>query len=143
MDRWGFTAPLAELGGKGLPMLGTCAGAILLCSVVSEAEHTVDQRSLGLADVRAVRNSFGRQARSFLSDLTIKGLGSPFPGVFVRAPLLEPLSDSVEVLCSIAEGAVLLRQGSIWLSSFHPELTRDARLHRLFLQSSGLLQESS
>jgi pyridoxal 5'-phosphate synthase pdxT subunit len=143
LDRWGLTAPLVELGGKGLPMLGTCAGAILLSSMVSEAEHTVDQRSLGLADVRVVRNSFGRQVRSFVADLSIKGLSSPFPGVFVRAPLLEPLSDRVEVLCSIAEGAVLLRQGCIWLSSFHPELTPDTRLHRLFLQSSGLLREST
>jgi pyridoxal 5'-phosphate synthase pdxT subunit len=142
LDRWGLTAPLVELAGVGLPILGTCAGAILLSRIVMEAEHPVDQRSLGLADVRAVRNRFGRQTKSFVADLMIKGLDTPFPGVFIRAPLLEPLSDRVEILCSVAEGAVLLRQGNLWLSSFHPELTRDTRLHRLFLHGSGLLRES-
>jgi pyridoxal 5'-phosphate synthase pdxT subunit len=142
LDRWGLTAPLVELGAAGLPILGTCAGAVLLSTMVSEAEHPVDQRSLGLADVRATRNRFGRQARSFMVNLLVKGLDTPFPGVFIRAPLLEPLSDRVEILCTVAEGAVLLRQGNLWLSSFHPELTRDTRLHRLFLQGSGLLRES-
>jgi len=142
MDRWGLTAPLRDLGMKGLPILGTCAGAILLASDVSEAEHAVDQRCLGLADVRAVRNRFGRQTRSFVADLAVEGLDAPFPGVFIRAPLLEPLSPSVDVLCTVPEGAVLLRQGNVWLSSFHPELTRDSRLHRLFLRESGLLPEA-
>jgi len=139
MDRWGLTGPVRELGRSGLPMLGTCAGAVLLSSEVTEIEHTCLQDSLGLADVRSIRNRFGRQARSFTRNLGIKGMEASFPGVFIRAPLLEPLSDQVEVLSELKEGPVLLRQGDIWLSSFHPELTCDSRLHRLFFQATGLI----
>lgn len=139
LDRWGLAEPIIALGRSGLPILGTCAGAVLLASEVCEAEHPVEQRSLRLADVRAVRNRFGRQVRSFQAELSVKGLDAPFPGVFIRAPLLEPLSDRAEVLCRVPEGAVLLRQGNLWLSSFHPELTGDSRLHRLFLRESDLL----
>jgi len=140
MEKWGLVEPLRSKGQSGLPILGTCAGAVLLSTRVSEAEHSVVQESLGLADVQAIRNRFGRQTRSFLTELIIKGLDGPYPGLFIRAPLLHPLSDEVEVLSSIQEGAVLLRQGNIWLSSFHPELTSDNRIHRMFLWSSGLLR---
>ena len=139
MEKWGLVEPLRSKGQSGLPILGTCAGAVLLSTRVSEAEHSVVQESLGLADVQAIRNRFGRQTRSFLTELIIKGLDGPYPGLFIRAPLLHPLSDEVEVLSSVQEGAVLLRQGNIWLSSFHPELTSDNRIHQMFLRSSGLL----
>lgn len=139
MDRWGLTGPVRELGRTGLPMLGTCAGAVLLSTEVTEIDHPCHQKSLELADVRSIRNRFGRQARSFTKDLGIRGMEDPFPGVFIRAPLLEPLSDQVEVLSELTEGPVLLRQGDIWLSSFHPELACDARLHRLFFEAAGLI----
>jgi len=132
---WGMIGPLRDLAGSGMPVWGTCAGAILLSAEVAERDHEVDQPSLGLARVRAVRNAFGRQVHSFQQDLDISGLDGPFPGVFIRAPLLEPLSPRVEVLCRVDEGPVLLRDGRIWLSSFHPELTADDRLHRMFLES--------
>lgn len=141
IQEWGLTEPIRALGRAGLPILGTCAGAVLLSSQVSEAEHSVVQESLGLADVRAIRNRFGRQTRSFLTELSVLGLDDPYPGLFIRAPLLQPLSDGVQVLSSIQEGAVLLRQENIWLSSFHPELTSDGRIHRMFLRSSGLLRQ--
>ncbi len=139
MDRWGLTTPVRELGQAGLPILGTCAGAVLLSSEVSEVEHACTQESLRLASVRSVRNRFGRQTRSFIRYLNIKGLDAPFPGLFIRAPLLEPLSDKVEILAELSEGPVLLRQGNLWLSSFHPELTTDTSLHRLFFESIGIL----
>jgi len=106
---------------------------------VTEKEHRIEQSSLGLARVRAVRNAFGRQIHSFQEDLSIAGLSGPFPGVFIRAPFLEPLSPEVEVLCHVRESPVLLRDRNLWLSSFHPELTSDVRLHELFLRESGVL----
>jgi 5'-phosphate synthase pdxT subunit len=136
--RWGFREPLLSMSKSGFPILGTCAGAILLSSKVSEREHEIEQMSLGLTDVEAVRNSFGRQARSFQEDLTVSGLDAPFPGVFIRAPLLLPLSDRVTVLSLVEEGPVMVRQDNLWLAAFHPELTEDDRIHRLFLRESGI-----
>ena len=88
--------------------------------------------------MNAERNSFGRQVSSFQEELTIEGLEDPYPGVFIRAPLLTPLDPEVEILSSVKEGPVFLRYRNIWLSSFHPELTEDTRVHRLFLKESGL-----
>lgn len=140
MNRWGLTGKLREMGKEGLPVFGTCAGAILLSRVILEKEHDVSQDSLGLADVKAVRNYFGRQTSSFIQPIAIRGLSRPFRGVFIRAPLLHPLSKRVEVLGRIEDGPVLLRQDNLWMSSFHPELTDDVRVHRLFLQTHGLLE---
>ncbi len=132
--RWQLITPIKELAGSGIPVWGTCAGSILLSSEITEKSHKVNQPSLELAAVRAERNSFGRQSASFQEELTIKGLDSPFPGIFIRAPLLYPLSSEAEVLCSVDEGAVFIRCGNVWLSSFHPELTDDARIHRMFIK---------
>ena len=138
LRRWELVQPLRKAAAEGLPIWGTCAGSILISSEVTEREHPVEQDKLALAPVRAVRNSFGRQVASFQEDLAIKGMEDPFPGVFIRAPLLIPLDNEVEVLCSVREGAVFLRYRNIWLSSFHPELTDDCRVHRLFLRESGI-----
>ncbi|MFO7949342.1 MAG: pyridoxal 5'-phosphate synthase glutaminase subunit PdxT [Candidatus Fermentibacteraceae bacterium] len=134
IHRWSLADAIVSLAESGAPLWGTCAGAVLLSSRISEREHRVDQPSLGLAPVHAIRNRFGRQVESFQEPLEVAGMEEPFPGVFIRAPLLEPLEDSVEVLASVREGAVFLRAGRIWLSSFHPELTSDSRLHRLFCE---------
>ena len=139
MNRWGLTEPIQKMGENGFPIFGTCAGAVLLSSEISEMEHEIKQESLHLADVRAIRNYFGRQTRSFIEDLSIQGLEDTFRGVFIRAPLLQPLSKEIDVLSSVDDGPVLIRQDNLWLSSFHPELTSDDRLHRLFLEKSGLL----
>lgn len=141
LDRWELSGPVRALAGSGMPVWGTCAGAVLLADEVAEAEHEIIQHSLALARVRVVRNAFGRQVRSFQQPLDIAGLHSPFPGVFIRAPLLEPAAPDVEILASVPEGPVFLRQGCIWLSSFHPELTGDSRVHELFLSSvHGVLE---
>ncbi len=138
ISRWGLSEPLRSMSASGFPLLGTCAGAVLLSSKVSEREHDIEQMSLGLADVEAVRNRFGRQARSFLEDLTVTGLDAPYPGIFIRAPLLLSLSDRVTILSEVDEGPVMVRQDNLWLVSFHPELTGDDRIHRLFLRESGI-----
>ncbi|MCK5787176.1 MAG: pyridoxal 5'-phosphate synthase glutaminase subunit PdxT [Candidatus Sabulitectum sp.] len=134
--RWNLVSPIRELAGTGIPIWGTCAGSILLSDEISEKDHIIDQPSLELVPVRAERNSFGRQVASFQEDLVIKGLDQPFPGVFIRAPLLYPLSNRVEVLCTVEEGAVFLKCENIWLSSFHPELTDDTRIHRMFIEEA-------
>jgi len=138
LKRWQLFEPLRDAIGKGLPVLGTCAGAVLLSREVTEREHIVDQESLGAADVRAERNSFGRQVASFRQDILVTGLETPFQGVFIRAPLLCPLAPGASVLASVTEGAVVIRQRNVWLASFHPELTRDDRVHRMFLKESGI-----
>lgn len=134
LTRWDMIKPIKELAATGIPIWGTCAGSILLSQEISEKEHIINQPSLALAPVRAERNSFGRQVASFQEKLKIKGLPEPFPGVFIRAPLLFPLSEEVEVLASVSKGAVFLRYKNIWLSSFHPELTEDSRVHELFVR---------
>ena len=136
--RWDLRDPLKDAAKGGLPVWGTCAGSILVSTEITEREHIIEQPGLELAPVRAVRNSFGRQVASFQEDLQVKGLREPYPGVFIRAPLLIPLDPAVQVLASVQEGVVFLRYGNIWLSSFHPELTDDPRIHGLFLEGSGI-----
>ncbi len=138
LRRWDLVEPVREMVLDGLPVWGTCAGSILLAGDVTEKEHDVMQDTLNLAPVRAVRNSFGRQVASFQEDLTVEGLSETYPGVFIRAPLLIPLDPGVQVLSSVREGAVFLRYRNVWLASFHPELTDDARIHSLFLRESGI-----
>ena len=138
LKRWGLTEPLSRMVREGVPTWGTCAGAVLLSKEVSERERgSLDQPALGLVPVRAIRNAFGRQAHSCTEMLSVQGLAEPYRGVFIRAPLLQPLSAEVEILASVLEGPVFLRSGNVWLSSFHPELTDDSRIHRMFMEESG------
>jgi pyridoxal 5'-phosphate synthase pdxT subunit len=104
------------------PIFGTCAGMIVL-----------DRDHLGLADIRARRNAFGRQVRSFEADLDIGQGDEPVRGVFIRAPWIEDAGPDVEVLAEVDGHPVLARQGRILLAAFHPELTDDTRIHELFL----------
>jgi 5'-phosphate synthase pdxT subunit len=121
-----------------LPVFGTCAGLILLSAHVLDGRS--DQWSYGALAVSVRRNGYGRQIASFEAPLEVKGLGT-VPGVFIRAPKIEHVDDDVEVLATYdqenGEGPhpVLVRQGNVWGASFHPELTGDSRLHRLFVDS--------
>jgi 5'-phosphate synthase pdxT subunit len=125
--------PLAGLLDAGLPAFGTCAGMILLAAEVLDGRP--DQRSFGRIDLAVRRNAFGRQLDSFEADLDVTGLDEPFHAVFIRAPGVERAGDGVEVLAEVDGHPVLCRQGAIMVSSFHPELTDDLRLHQLFLES--------
>jgi pyridoxal 5'-phosphate synthase pdxT subunit len=125
--------PLAERLAAGLPAFGTCAGMILLATDVLDGR--ADQRSFGVIDLSVRRNAFGRQVDSFEADLDVTGLDEPFHAVFIRAPGVESTGDGVEVLAEVDGQAVLCRQGAIMVSSFHPELTDDLRLHEMFLES--------
>jgi 5'-phosphate synthase pdxT subunit len=127
--RFGLIEPLRESIDEGLPTYGTCAGLILLAGAVTEG----DQPLIGALDVVVRRNAFGRQNESFEADLEVSGLDRPFHAVFIRAPWVEKVGGEVEVLAQVDDHPVMVRQGNILATSFHPELTGDARIHRMLL----------
>ena len=124
--------PLADCLAEGLPVLGTCAGMILLASEVVDGYP--DQHCFGAVDAVVRRNGYGRQSASFRALIDVRGWDSDFPGVFIRAPVIESVSPKVEVLAELDGVPVLCRQGSAVVSSFHPELADDDRVHHWFLE---------
>ncbi|MGE5209919.1 MAG: pyridoxal 5'-phosphate synthase glutaminase subunit PdxT [Acidobacteriota bacterium] len=118
---------------EGLPVFGTCAGMILCATDVLDGRP--DQRGFDLIDLTVRRNGYGRQLDSFEADLAVTGLDEPFHAIFIRAPLVERTGGDVEVLARHDGVPVLVRAGDCTVAAFHPELTDDARLHRLFLES--------
>jgi 5'-phosphate synthase pdxT subunit len=125
-----------ELKGRlidGLPVFGTCAGMILCATDVLDARP--DQRGFDLIDITVRRNGYGRQLDSFETDLDVDALTEPFHAVFIRAPLVERVGSGVEVLARHDGVPVLVRGARCTVAAFHPELTDDARLHELFLDS--------
>ena len=135
MDRWGFRTALPQAVSDGMAVWGTCAGMIVL------ARRLVDPypEPLGLLDVTASRNWFGRQVDSFEADFDIAGLnGRPFRAIFIRAPVIVETGKSVEVLAALPDGhPVAVRQGKLLATSFHPELTGDDRIHRMFVNMAA------
>jgi 5'-phosphate synthase pdxT subunit len=138
LDSSGLREPVADLVREGRPTLATCAGLIVLAREVSDGLSSLDspdQRPLGLLDCTVRRNGYGRQVDSFEAPLMIEGIaGGPFPGVFIRAPVVERVGPGVEVLATHEGRPVLCRQDTIWAASFHPELSGDLRVHERFLQ---------
>jgi 5'-phosphate synthase pdxT subunit len=128
--RFGLLEPLRRVIDDGMPVYGTCAGMIFLAGAVTDG----DQPLLGGLDVVVRRNAFGRQNESFEAELDIAGLGTPFHAVFIRAPWIEKVGGEVEVLASIDDHPVMVRQDSVLATSFHPELTDDDRIHRMLLE---------
>lgn len=127
--------PLADRIRGGMAVFGTCAGMILLASEILEGRE--DQRSFGAIDLSVRRNGFGRQIDSFETDLDVTGLpGGAFPATFIRAPLVERAGPDVEVLAEVDGQPVLCHYGSVLVSSFHPELSGDLRLHQRFLSEA-------
>ncbi|MEX1126051.1 MAG: pyridoxal 5'-phosphate synthase glutaminase subunit PdxT [Acidimicrobiia bacterium] len=127
--RFGLLDPLRSAITEGLPVYGTCAGMILLSGSITDG----DQPLLGVLDIVVRRNAFGRQNESFEAELDVDGLDSPFPAVFIRAPWVEKVGSEVEVLASIGEHPVMVRQDRLLATSFHPELTGDGRIHQMLL----------
>jgi 5'-phosphate synthase pdxT subunit len=136
---YGLIEPIRAMCNAGKPVWGTCAGMIFLAKDVGRKQPV-----LGLMDVKVKRNAFGRQVDSFEQDLDIPALvtienGSdphrPFHAVFIRAPLIESVGKRVEVLAKLDDGTIVAaRQGNLLATSFHPELTKDTRFHRYFLE---------
>lgn len=135
LERAGLFEPLAKRLADGMPALGTCAGMILLAADVLDGRP--DQRSFAALDIAVRRNAFGRQVQSFEAGLDVAGFsaGGPFDAVFIRAPAVERVGPTVEVLASVDGRPVLCRQGRVLAAAFHPELSEDLRLHRLFLDT--------
>jgi 5'-phosphate synthase pdxT subunit len=124
IEREGLAEPLRELVRAGTPVLGTCAGLILL-----------DRKHLGVMDIVARRNAFGRQLHSFEEDLEFPDIeGGPVRAVFIRAPWIDEAGPEVEVLASVDGHPVAAREGDLYVLAFHPELGEDRRLHAAFLE---------
>jgi 5'-phosphate synthase pdxT subunit len=117
IEREGLAEPLRTLVQSGTPVLGTCAGMIML-----------DREHLGVLDVSARRNAFGRQVQSFETDISLEGSGA-MRAVFIRAPWVEEVGEGVEVLAEVDGHPVAVRQDNVLAVAFHPELTGDGRLH--------------
>jgi pyridoxal 5'-phosphate synthase pdxT subunit len=131
---FGLFDPLSTRVHAGLPVFGTCAGMILLSETVLDGRP--DQRCMAALPIDSRRNGYGRQVDSFEADLTIADLpGGSFHAVFIRAPLAERVDPAVTVLASVDGHAVLCRYKNVLVSSFHPELTRDRRIHQYFVDT--------
>jgi 5'-phosphate synthase pdxT subunit len=123
IEREGLAEPLRELAARGTPLFGTCAGLIML-----------DRDHLGLMDLRAQRNAFGRQVRSFEADLDVAGVpGGPVRAIFIRAPWVAEHGEGVEVLAAVDGHPVAVLEGDRLAIAFHPELSGETRLHARFL----------
>jgi 5'-phosphate synthase pdxT subunit len=130
MSDFAILGAVRELASQGFPILGTCAGLILLAKKV--AGFKLD--TIAAMDIEVRRNAYGRQVNSFEADLDIFVLGNnPFPGVFIRAPIIERVGDGVEILCRLDGVPVAVQQGKMLACSFHPELAGDLRFHKYFL----------
>jgi 5'-phosphate synthase pdxT subunit len=123
IEREGLAEPLRELAGAGTPVFGTCAGLIML-----------DRDHLGVMDMRAQRNAFGRQVRSFEADLELPGIdGAPVRAVFIRAPWIAEAGEDVTVLAEVDGHPIAAEEGNVLVVAFHPEISGEHRLHELFL----------
>ena len=138
-ERSGLLEPLRAFVASGRPTFGTCAGAILLAAECFDGR--ADQHQLAAIDISVRRNAFGRQVDSFEVDVPIPALGDAglgdagFHAVFIRAPAIERVGEGVEVLARVDDRPAAVRSGAIMVTTFHPELAGDDRLHELFLRS--------
>ncbi len=132
LESSGIFEALQERSNNGMPILGTCAGMILLSSKITDGRN--DQKPLKLIDIEVRRNGYGRQIDSFESDLMVEGFENFFKGVFIRAPLVESVGENVDVLAELNGQPIMCRQESTIVTSFHPELADDDRIHAEFLE---------
>ena len=131
LDRFDLLEPLAARVRDGMPLYGTCAGAILMATEIVGREDAPHR--LGVLDIAVERNAYGRQVDSFEADLEVAGLEESFRAVFIRAPVIERHGPEVEVLADLDGKPVLVRAGHLLASTFHPEMTDDGRIHELFV----------
>ena len=131
LDRFELLGPLRDRAEHGMPLYGTCAGAILMSKEIAGSQDAPFR--IPVLDVVTRRNAYGRQLDSFETDLAVTGMDERFRAVFIRAPVFEEIGEGVEVLASVDGDPVLIRQGSNLASTFHPEMTGDNRVHEMFL----------
>jgi pyridoxal 5'-phosphate synthase pdxT subunit len=135
--RVGLMEPLRKFVKDGFAVYGSCAGMIMLADEILDGRS--DQETIGGLDITVRRNAFGRQVDSFETDLTVKDFDKSFRAIFIRAPWVERVGESVEVLAAVttengSQHPVMVRQGSVLATAFHPELTNDNRVHEYFVQ---------
>jgi 5'-phosphate synthase pdxT subunit len=132
MNEFGLVQPVGEMAGRGFPLWGTCAGMIILARQSTD----LDRPTLAVMDISVKRNGVGRQVDSFEAEVDVPVLGPPaFPAVFIRAPVLLGMGSRVRALASLATGTVVaVQEDNLLATAFHPELTRDLRFHRYFLE---------
>ena len=128
---YGLVDPIKERAARGMPMLGTCAGMIVMAERVEGGEPL-----LSLVDITVTRNAYGRQVDSFETDVDVEGVG-PVTGIFIRAPRVDEVGEGVRVLAEHDGRPVVLEQGNLVVCAFHPELARDPRLHAYLLGKVG------
>lgn len=143
--RFGVDTAIRQAHEVGKPIFGTCAGMILMAKNITRGEMRGGQPTLGLMDIRVARNAFGRQIDSFETDIEAPAIavGEPIRGVFIRAPFVEEAGPDVEVLARFEDRTVLVRQGNLLASAFHPELTGDTRVHAYFLRMAEAVSAHS
>jgi 5'-phosphate synthase pdxT subunit len=133
LERIGLHGDIVRRAEDGMPILGTCAGCILLAKEGDRQVAQTRTKLLGLMDMAVDRNAFGRQRESFEADLAVDGLDRPFHGVFIRAPAITRTWDACRVASRLEDVIVFARQGHLWAACFHPELSGDLRIHVAFL----------
>ncbi|MBI2134692.1 pyridoxal 5'-phosphate synthase glutaminase subunit PdxT [Candidatus Woesearchaeota archaeon] len=136
MKKYGLYSKIKEKHSQGMPIYGTCAGAILLAKKILGNS----MKPLGLIDIDIERNSYGRQIDSFEADLSIKNIGD-FRGIFIRAPLVKRLHNQAEILAEHNKFPVMIKQNNVLITTFHPELTNDTRVHEYFLSMAKEYKE--
>lgn len=135
LSRFELLEPLRARVAGGLPVYGTCAGLILMARELTGAEDAPHR--LACLDVTVRRNAYGRQTQSFEADLDVAGWDEPFRAVFIRAPVVERVGEPVDVLATWEGAPVMVRQGRMMATAFHPEMTADIRVHELFVSMIG------
>ncbi len=138
MEREGISSEIKSAAHAGIPVMGTCAGLVLLSKHGDEQVKRTGQPLLSLMDIRVNRNAFGRQRDSFEASVDFKGLAKPFNAVFIRAPCITEAGKGVEILATYSGSIVAARQENMLALAFHPELTGDAGIHHYFLKMIGL-----
>jgi len=128
-----WEAALADFARSGRPILGTCAGAILLAREVTHPS----QKGLGLLDISVERNAYGRQVDSFVGSVEAPALGGKIPAVFIRAPRIRRVGPGVEIVATLDGEPVLVRRGNVTAATFHPELTEDSRVHAFVFEPAA------
>jgi pyridoxal 5'-phosphate synthase pdxT subunit len=130
--RYGLVEPIRERAEAGMPVLGTCAGMIVMAAEVTDGEPL-----LSLLDIRVARNAYGRQVDSFEADVPLRDEPEPLRAVFIRAPVVEEVGDRVEVVAELEGRPVAVERGHLMAAAFHPELAGETRLHRRLLEKVG------
>jgi 5'-phosphate synthase pdxT subunit len=137
MEKEGISEEIKKVTKAGVPIMGTCAGLVLLAKKGDEQVNKTGQSLLSLMDITVNRNAFGRQKESFECLIDFKGLDSPFNAVFIRAPSITGFGKNVEVLSEYNGVIIAARQKNLLALAFHPELTDDPRIHHYFLKMIG------